>query len=160
MGILSINVFFSTLIFWIAAKIYIIPKLHSTDTKAILIPVLLLHATRHFGLMFLEPGATKAGIPQEFAYPAAYGDFAASILALISIPFVLKNLPGKRWLLWIFNLEGSLDLLVAIGLATYYEASTYMGAAYWIPVFWVPALLVTHYLVFKMLLAGNSHRMS
>jgi hypothetical protein len=160
MGILSINVFFSTLIFWIAAKIYIIPKLHSIDTKAILIPVLLLHATRHFGLMFLEPGATKPGIPPEFAIPAAYGDFAASILALISIPFVLKNLRGKKWVLWIFNLEGSLDLLVAIGLATWYEAAAYLGAAYWIPVFWVPALLVTHYIVFKLLLAGSRHRIS
>jgi len=27
-----------------------------------------------------------------------------------------------------------------------------MGAAYWIPAFWVPALLVTHYLVFVVLL--------
>jgi hypothetical protein len=27
-----------------------------------------------------------------------------------------------------------------------------MGPAYWIPAFWVPALLVTHYVVFVVLL--------
>ena len=29
------------------------------------------------------------------------------------------------------------------------------GAAYWIPAFWVPALLVSHYVVFVVMLAGR-----
>jgi len=48
--------------------------------------------------------------------------------------------------------EGSLDLLTAITLATVYQASAYMGPAYWIASFWVPALLVTHYITFLVLL--------
>lgn len=32
-----------------------------------------------------------------------------------------------------------------------------MGAAYWIPAFWVPALLVTHYIVFVVLLRHRYH---
>lgn len=35
-----------------------------------MLPVLLLHSFRHLGLMFLAPGATYAGIPPQFAYPA------------------------------------------------------------------------------------------
>jgi hypothetical protein len=54
-------------------------------------------------------------------------------------------------LVWIFNLEGLLDLVAAITLATIYEAAPFMGAAYWIPALWVPALLVTHFLTFKLL---------
>ena len=50
-----------------------------------------------------------------------------------------------------FNVGGTLDLIAAIALATIYDASRYMGPAYWIPAFWVPALLVTHYIVFVVL---------
>jgi hypothetical protein len=42
---------------------------------------------------------------------------------------------------------------MAITLATVSGAPAYMGAAYWIPAFWVPALLVTHYLVFVVLMS-------
>jgi hypothetical protein len=54
-------------------------------------------------------------------------------------------------LVWIFNIEGTVDLVAAIALATIYDASAYMGAAYWIPAFWVPALLVTHAITFIVL---------
>jgi hypothetical protein len=55
---------------------------------------------------------------------------------------------GGRLLVWIFNMEGTLDLIAAIVLATIYGAPAYMGPAYGIPTFWVPALLVTHYITF------------
>jgi hypothetical protein len=54
-------------------------------------------------------------------------------------------------LVWVFNVFGSIDLLVAITLATIYNAPEFMGPAYWIPAFWVPALLVTHYITFIIL---------
>jgi hypothetical protein len=102
--------------------------------------------------MFLAPGATYAGIPLQFAVPAAYGDLLAAILALLSIPAVAAGHWSSRPLLWAFNVEGSLDLLLAMTLAILYEASPFMGPAYWIPAFWVPALLVTHYTTFVILM--------
>ena len=113
--------------------------------------ILLLHSFRHLGLMFLAPEATYAGIPQQFAYPAAFGDFLAAAIAVTSIPLVRRNGNAGRLLVWIFNIEGTLDLIVAIALATIYGAAAYMGPAYWIPAFWVPALLVTHYITFVIL---------
>jgi len=47
---------FSTLVFWIAARLYVFPKLASLPTRAVLQPILLLHALRHLGLMFLAAG--------------------------------------------------------------------------------------------------------
>lgn len=151
MNILTVNLLFSTFVFWVAAKIYLLPRLHDLKPQAVLLPILLLHSFRHLGLMFLAPGATYAGIPPQFAYPAAFGDLLAAILALASILAVAKNLRSARILVWIFNVVGSLDLLDAIALATIYGASAYMGPAYWIPAFWVPALLVTHYITFIIL---------
>src|SRR5581483_7911135 len=71
MNILTVNLVFSTLVFWVAARIYILPKLEQVEHRAVLLPILLLHSLRHLGLMFLAPGATYAGIPSKFAYPAA-----------------------------------------------------------------------------------------
>jgi hypothetical protein len=148
---LTANLVFSTLVFWIAARVYVIPRLSGLEPRSVLVPILLLHAMRHLGLMFLAPGATYPGLPLRFAYPAAFGDLLAAVLALVALPAVLHRSRAAKPLVWIFNLEGSFDLLVAITLATLDDAGPYMGAAYWIPAFWVPALLVTHALTFRLL---------
>jgi hypothetical protein len=152
MNILTVNLVLSTLVFWIAARLYVLPKLPDLEPRQVLLPILLLHATRHLGLMFLAPGAIYAGLPSRFAYPAAFGDFLAAILAIAAIAAVAANSRYAKPLVWLFNIEGSVDLIVAIALATAYDASPYMGAAYWIPALWVPALLVTHWIVLVVLI--------
>src|SRR5262249_11732121 len=151
MNILTVNLLFSTFVFWVAARIYILPRLAELSPRTVLLPILLLHSFRHLGLMFLAPGAIYLGMPPQFAYPAALGDLLAAILALVAIPAVAMRMPSARVLVQVFNIEGSVDLAVAITLATIYHAAAYMGPAYWIPAFWVPALLVTHYIVFIVL---------
>lgn len=148
MSILTVSLALSTLVFWLAARIYLVPQLGKFSVQAILTPILLLHSFRHLGLMFLAQGAVHDGMPAQFAYPAAFGDLLAAALAMAAI---LAGTP--RWLVWLFNVVGTVDLLLAITLATVYGAPAFMGAAYWIPAFWVPALLVTHYLTFVILAA-------
>jgi hypothetical protein len=152
MNILTSNLLFSTLVFWIAARIYLLPRLPELESRSVLLPILLLHSLRHLGLMFLAPGATYPGIPMQFAYPAAFGDLLAAVLALAAIPAVAMQWKSARLLVWIFSIEGTLDLAAAIALATIHGAYAFMGPAYWIPAFWVPALLVTHYITFVILL--------
>lgn len=151
MNVLTINLLFSTFVFWLAARLYVLPRLHTSEPRTLLLPILLLHGFRHLGLMFLSPGATYPGLAPEFALPAAYGDLLAAVLAVISIPAVAANAAIAKPLVWIFNLAGSIDLAAAIALATVYDAELSMGPAYWIPSFWVPALLVTHYISFVLL---------
>jgi hypothetical protein len=153
--VLTANLLLSTLVFWLALRIYVLPRLGSLSARTVLLPILFLHSFRHLGLMFLAPGATYAGIPPQFAYPAAFGDLVAALLAMAAIPAVARGASSGRVLLWVFNVEGTLDLAAAIVLATIHEAASYMGPAYWIPAFWVPALLVTHYLVFVVLLGRD-----
>jgi len=75
----------------------------------------------------------------------------AAVLALAAILAVVRNVDRSRLLVWVFNVEGTVDLIAAIALATIHRTAPYMGAAYWIPAFWVPALLVTHYITFVLL---------
>jgi hypothetical protein len=152
-NILTVNLVLSTFVFWIAARLYLLPRLHACVPRDVLLPILLLHALRHLGLMFLAPGAIYPGIPAQFTVPAAFGDLLAAILALVAIPAVATRARSAKALVWLFNIEGTLDLATAIVLATLHDAAPFMGPAYWIPAFWVPALLVTHYITFRVLLA-------
>jgi len=151
MNVLTINLIASTVIFWIGLRIYLLPRLTEFSPNSLLVPILLLHATRHWGLMFLSPGAVYSGMPTSFAYPAAMGDLIAAILALACLVALTSRWGIAVLLLWIFSIEGSADLVVAISLATIHGADRFMGAAYWIPAFLVPALLVTHAVVFILL---------
>jgi hypothetical protein len=101
--------------------------------------------------MFLTRGATYPGLPPQFAYPAALGDLLSAVLAFVTIFPVFRRSASARFLVWVFNIVGTIDLFSAITLATVYDAPAFMGPAYWIPAFWVPALLVTHYITFLIL---------
>src|SRR5215471_4890000 len=151
MNILTVNLLFSTVVFAVAAKLYLIPMLDRLEPRSVVLPILLLHALRHLGLMFLASGAVFPGMPAQFAYPAAVGDLIAAVLALIALCAVVHRSRFARPLVALFNVAGTLDLVLAISLATIYRAAPRMGPAYWIPAFWVPALLVTHYVVFVVL---------
>ena len=149
--ILTLNLIANTAIFYVAARIYLLPLISRVRPGQILIPILLLHSTRHLGMMFVTRGAIYPGLPTQFAYPAAFGDLITAILAFLAIPLVLRGSSFAKPMTWLFNIFGLTDLLVAITTATIYEAPVFMGPAYWIPAFWVPLLLVTHYVTFVLL---------
>lgn len=146
-----VNLTLSLLAFSLIAKWYVLPRLGAVPLPAALEPFLLLHSFRHIGLMFLAPGAVGSSLPVAFAQPAALGDLAASILAFVSLLALRRGWAGALGLVWLFNLVGTLDLLNAVGRGVMYDAAAGMGATFWIPSVVVPALLVTHALMFILL---------
>jgi len=146
-----VNLILNTAIFYVAARLYLLPLVPRVRPQGILVPILLLHSMRHLGLMFLTRGATFPGMPPQFAYPAAFGDLITAVLAFAAIPLVLRGSTLAKPAVWSFNIFGTLDLLASITFATIYNAPVAMGPAYWIPAFWVPLLLVTHYVTFVLL---------
>src|ERR1700746_3847750 len=89
--VIVLNLVANTLIFYVAARLYLLPLIPRLRPQQILVPILLLHSTRHLGMVFLSRGATYPGLPLQFAYPAAFGDLLTAVLALIAIPFVLRG---------------------------------------------------------------------
>jgi hypothetical protein len=146
-----VNIAFGFIAWGIVAKRYIWPKLRLLQRSEALRPLLILHSFRFIGLAFLVPGVVSSDLPSAFARSAAYGDIIAATLALLS----LVSLPRVIGLViaWIFNLWGSGDLLNA-----FYQANNaglvagQLGATYFIPTLVVPLLLITHGLVFRILL--------
>jgi len=156
--IFGVSVLLSFVVWGIIGFQHIWPMLRTRPRVDALRPVLLLHGFRFVGLAFLVPGVVSPDLPDAFARPAAYGDLASAILALLALA-AARHRPGII-LVWAFNLVGTTDLLYAlyngnrsgVGLAPGLQ-----GAAYFIPTVVVPLLLVTHALVFRILLT-REHR--
>ncbi len=150
-----VSIAFAFIAWGIVAKRYIWPKLRLQRRAEALRPLLILHSFRFIGLAFLIPGVVSPDLPSAFAHSAAYGDIVAATLALLS----LVSLPRRAGIViaWIFNFWGSADLLNA-----FYQANDaglvagQLGATYFIPTLVVPLLLITHGLIFRILLQHQS----
>ncbi len=143
----------TTLVYALAARWYLAPRLAFLPLRDALVPLLLVHALRHLGMTVLVTAVVPPDVPREFAVPLAYGDLLAAGLALLSIAALRARLSFATALVWIFNIVGFADLLNAFYRGTRLDVTRYqLGAAWYIPTFVVPALLVTHIMIFSLLL--------
>lgn len=146
-----VSIAFSFIAWTIVTARYIWPELRLRPRAAALQPLLVLHSFRFMGLAFLVPGVVSPDLPSAFTHPAAYGDLIAAILAVLSL-VSLRRTPGVV-MAWIFNLWGTADLLNAFYQARHAGLlAGGLGATYFIPTVLVPLLLITHGLVFRILL--------
>ena len=125
---------------WLASK-----PLHQA-----LLLLSLPHAFRQIGLVFLVPGVVDQPLPASFANAAAYGDLATGVLALLAVVALRSKWSLAIPLVWLFNVVGTVDLANAL---RHVDVAPRFGAAWYIPTMLVPLLLVTHFLMFKRLLA-------
>ena len=148
-AIFGLQVVLSLVVDSLIARWYVVPRLAALPRRDALTPLLLLHAFRYLGMVFLVPTVVGPALPAAFAVPAAYGDLLAALLALLAIAALRQAWPLAIPLVWLFNVEGTLDLVNAFyqGLRN----NVQLGAAYYIPTVAVPALFVTHAMIFAML---------
>ena len=140
----------SLLVWSVILGFLLTPWLAEQPKHVALLWLSLPHAFRHIGLVFLVPGVVDQPLPAEFAGPAAYGDLASGVLALLAIVALRSKWSGALALVWLFNVLGTVDLANALRRGDIVER---FGAAWYIPTMFVPLLLVTHFLIFKRLLA-------
>jgi hypothetical protein len=150
----GVTVAFGFLVWGVFAAQYIWPVISKRERAEALRPILMLHGFRYIGLAVLVPGVVSPQLPATaFARGLAYGDIATAILALIALAALRTRLAGP--LVWIFNIFGTADLLNAFYQGTRISLANtpgVLGADYFIPAFGVPLLLVTHFLVFRVLM--------
>jgi hypothetical protein len=149
----GLSILMSFVAFGLVTKLYIWPRLRLLKRDDALLPLVLPHAFRFIGLSFLVPGVVSPSLPSAFAIPAAYGDLVAAILAIAASLALSKRSTSGYLLIWLFNLWGTADLLFAFyqGVLVVQLDARMLGAAFFIPTVVVPALLVTHGLIFRLL---------
>ena len=148
----AISVAFGLAAWGIVAWHYIWPALRERSNTENLKPILLLHGFRFLGLAFLVKGVVSPELPAAFAEPAAYGDLISAVLALLALA-TLGTRAGTV-VTWVFNTFGTADLLFAFYLGSRIslpDTQGLLGAGYFILTAYVPLLLITHGLVFRIL---------
>lgn len=151
LAVFGLQLVLSVILFSLLAKWFVAPWLKEKTRSEALFWLTLPHATRHIGMVFLVPGVVSQSLPSSFAIPAAYGDLASGVLALLVLIGLRSGRTGVVPFVWLFNVVGTVDLLNALRHA---DAVPHLWAAWYIPTFWVPLLLVSHALIFSRLLRG------
>ena len=146
--IFGVQFLLSLIAYGILARWYVAPALARLPLNDALIPLLVPHAFRHLGLVFLVPAVVAPTLPPAFALPAAYGDLVAGLLALLAMIALRGRWAVAIALAWLANIIGTLDLLHAFYRGIPLDAGRHMGSAWYIPTFIVPALFVTHFMIF------------
>ncbi len=153
LAIFGLQFFLSLVVWGLIAKWLVTPWLKNKSPHQALSWLTLPHAFRHLGMVFLVPGVVAPTLPYSFAAPAAYGDLAAGVLALLALIALRTGWAGTLALVWLFNVVGTVDLLNAL---RHRGVASDFGAAWYIPTFLVPLLLVTHFMIFARLLRRRS----
>ena len=137
----------------VAARLFAWQRLKNTDRNRALTLLVTPHMfLRFIGLSFLVPGVVSPLLPAGFAIPAAYGDFIAGILAIVATIALANRTSWATQGVWLFNMWGTADLLFAFYQGRQVGIQPGMlGAAFFIVTAFVPPLLVTHVLIFRLL---------
>ena len=151
-AIFGLQFLLSLLVWGVLAAFLMSPWLAEKSKHQALLWLSVPHAFRHIGMVFLVPGVVDQPLPAGFAGPAAYGDLATGVLALLAIVALRNRWAPALALVWLFNVVGTIDLANAL---RHVDVAPKFGAAWYIPTMLVPLLLVTHFLMFKRLLAQS-----
>ena len=144
-GIIGWGTIFATII-W--------PKMKQQPRVQQLKNLTVIHFFRYFATTFLIAGLVSRKLPAGFADPAAFGDLISLGLAYIAFIGLQRSKAGKPPLLrvWIFNIVGAADLLLAMVLGPLLIRDPGdFGLGYIIPTVYVPLLLVAHFYALKVL---------
>ncbi len=140
------------------ATLFVWPWLRALDVEQALIWLVAPHMfLRFIGLSFLVPGVVSASLPKAWAVPAGYGDLIAGVLAIIAAMALAHAAVWAIVAVWIFNIWGAADLSFAFykGARVGLEPGS-LGAGFYIVTAIVPPLLVSHALVFMLLMRTGS----
>jgi hypothetical protein len=137
---------YAALGFW-----FIRPWLKTKPRASALSIVLFPQTFRFIGITLLVPGVVEPGLPEAFARPTAIGDTVTTVLAWLSLITLRAGWRFAIPAVWLFNLVGLGDLLLNLSRGVRLQVASQLGAAWFGPAFIVPGMLVSHVLVFVLL---------
>ncbi|MGO9766100.1 MAG: hypothetical protein ACLPM8_10640 [Myxococcaceae bacterium] len=150
------QILISVSVFGLVAVWYVRPYLAKLSRSTALIPLLFVHTSRYVGMTLLVPGMIDPKLPREFLSSAAYGDLLEAALALASIFALRSNWRVAVPLVWVANTWGFVDLLNAVRSALQVSLPSFnLGSIWYIYVFLGPLVIVSHLMIFWVLLVRN-----
>jgi hypothetical protein len=147
----------SVFVFSLVTAWYVWPYLTKLSRNSALVALLWVHVPRYVGLTLLVTGMVDPKLPGEFLSSAAYGDLLEAALALASIFVLRSNWRVAVPLVWVTNTWGFVDLLNGVrGVLSLNVPSFNLSTAWYIYTFYAPAVLISHLLIFWVLIKSKS----
>jgi len=140
-----------TIVATLIVKDVLLPRGKGNYTKT-LQGLLLVHMFRFIGMSMFIPHVVGEQMPQEFVIPAVWGDFAAAVLALAGYSLLSRDSTLALPLVWVFNIEGFVDLLFATYQALSLHIAAHAGMMFVVFTAYAPLLIVIHITIFRLLL--------
>jgi hypothetical protein len=151
-ALFGLQVAVTTIVAALVARWYVAPVLWRASWTDAIVPLLLIHATRVVGVVFLAPAVTDPRVPAYVSVPAAVGDCATAALALTAIAWIRGGWPGQRGVVVAVNIVGIADLVYVTAAGIVVDFPSYeLGAAWFIPTLLGPIMMVTHALMVALL---------
>ena len=136
---------------------YVWPALTKLSRNSALIALLFVHVFRYVGMTELVTGMIDPKLPGEFVSSAAYGDLLEAALALVSIFALRSNWRFAIPLVWVANAWGFVDLLNGVrGVLQLNVPSFNLSTLWYIYTFYAPVVLVSHLMIFWVLIKSKS----
>ncbi len=140
----------------VVAVTYVWPALRTWPRHDALRLLAAFHAFRFLGMNFMVTGFVSADVNPVFASAVGWGDLSTAVLALLAMAALSWRRPIAIPLVWLFNIWGTLDLLNAYYMGATKNADPGLfGAGIYIPALYVPLLLVSHVMVFMLLMRAE-----
>ena len=147
----------SVFVFSLVTAWYVWPYLTKLSRNSCLIALLFVHVPRYVGMTLLVPGMIDPKLSGEFLFSAAYGDLLEAALALASIFALRSNWRFAVALVWVTNLWGFVDLLNGVRSVLQLNVPSFNLSTIWyIYTFYVPLVLVSHLMIFWILIRSKS----
>src|SRR3954466_8392432 len=138
---------------------YVWPALTKLPLKSALTILLFAHVPRYVGMTLLVPGMVDPKLPSAFLSGAAYGDLLEAGLALACIFSLRSNWRVAIPLVWLTNTWGFVDLVNGVRGLLQINLPSFNIATFWyIYTFYAPVVLISHLLVFLVLVKAKSWR--
>lgn len=150
----GLSILMSLLSSAMVAVLFVWPWVRVNNSERALVWLVAPHLFfRFIGISFLVPGVVSGALSKSWAVPAAYGDLIAGILAIIATLAMVETVAWAILAVWIFNIWGVADLLFAFyrGARVRLDPGS-LGAGFYIVTAIVPPLLVSHVLIFVLLM--------
>lgn len=151
--ILNMQATAGLIVFVLAFKWYVFPRLANLSIYDALVPMVLIHGLRYLGMVFMVDTQVYDDFPDDLALTVGLWDYSTAILAIITA-IALRN----KWkfaipLAWIFNIVGTTDLIVAFPQVFGIEFYNYdIGTMWWAFTTIGIVNVITHVYIFNRLI--------
>lgn len=143
LAVLAVQCTLSVLVFYLATKWYVIPRINKETIFDVLAFLLLINVFRYLPLSLFMPGQVSEAFPLYLKKIVAYGDFLSGMIALTAWILLHSNKKGALALTWIFSVISIVDLIGVLILAIIEKVySLPLGTNYFTISVYVPMLIV------------------